>query len=127
MSDPTNLTDKQEAAIGFLLTERTQEKAAEKAGVGSATLRRWLGEPAFAAAYRLARRQLVEAAVGQLQQVTSEAVDALRRNLTCGNPCVEVRAATTILEQAVKGVELADLVEEVETLKGLFAEKEKQS
>ncbi len=98
MSDPTNLTRKQEAAIGFLLTERTQEKAAQKAGVSPATLRRWFRLPAFVTAYRLARRDAVESAFGQLQRGTADAVATLTRNLRCGNPSVEVRAAATIIE-----------------------------
>jgi hypothetical protein len=124
MSDPTKLTRKQETAIGFLLTERTQEKAAEKTGVAPATLRRWLSLPAFIFAYRQARRAVVEAAIGQVQRVTSKAVRTLERNLRCGNPSVEVRAAATILEQAGKGVELIDLAERLEQLESRMAEKE---
>jgi hypothetical protein len=41
-----------------LLTEQTQEQAAAKAGVSPATLRRWLSDPAFVAAFRAARRQI---------------------------------------------------------------------
>ena len=46
------------------------------------------------------------------------------RNLRCGKPASEIAAATKILELALKGVELTDLVEEVENLKALFAERE---
>src|SRR5438105_3076472 len=74
MSDPTNLTHKQVAAIGFLLTERTHEKAAQKAGVSSATLRRWFRLPAFVTAYRLGRGDAVEGAFGKLQRATAAAV-----------------------------------------------------
>jgi hypothetical protein len=89
MSGLEKITRKQEAAIGFLLTERTQEKAAEKAGVSPATLRRWLRQPAFIAAYRQARRVVVEGAFGQVQRATSNAVRTLVRNLRCGNPSVD--------------------------------------
>ena len=58
----------------------------------------------------------MEGAIGRLQQAATEAVAALQRNLTCGTPSVEVRAATAILDQAIKAVELFDLVERVEQL-----------
>lgn len=127
MSDSEKLTRRQEAGIGFLLSELTQEQAAARTGVSTATLRRWLSNPVFVRAYRAARRQLLEAALGQLQQTCSEAVETLKRNLRCGKPAVEIRAAATILEQAVKGVELTDLVEEVEELKQAFADRGRKS
>src|SRR5262245_56217950 len=116
MSAGSKLTRKQEAVIAALLTEPTHAAAAAKAGVGEATLQRWLLLPAFQAAYRLARRSIVEAAIGRLQLSTGKAVEALERNLTCGHPGSEIRAALGLLDQAVKAVELIDLVERVDTL-----------
>src|SRR5271163_1806791 len=92
------LTRKQEQAIAALLAEPTIDAAAEKAGVGLTTLKNWLKLPAFLAAYRGARRQVVEGALGQLQQATGEAVDALKRNLKSGQPGNEIRAAVAILD-----------------------------
>src|SRR5216683_3059200 len=69
----------------------------------------------------LLRRQVVEQAISQLQQAASEAASALRRNLTCGVPSVEVRAALGVLEQSVKAVELLDLEERVQMLEELAA------
>jgi hypothetical protein len=54
--------------------------------------------------------------VGTLLQACTEAVATLRKNLTCGKPSAENRAAATILEQATRGVELLDLCERVEQL-----------
>jgi hypothetical protein len=75
-----------------------------------------MAEPEFKARYRAARRQVVESAVGRLQQAATLAVDALTRNLTCGIPAVEVGAARSVLDQAIKAVELIDLAERVEAL-----------
>jgi hypothetical protein len=107
---------RQEAAIAALLSEPTVEAAAKKAKVGYRTLRVWLKDPAFNREYREARRQIVEEAVSRLQQTTLMAVLTLYRNLTCGNPGTEVRAAQVILEQSVKAVELMDLEQRVEEL-----------
>jgi hypothetical protein len=100
---------KQEAVIAALLTEPNHADAARKAGVAEATLYRWLNMAEFQAAYRAARRQVVEAAVGRLQQAAGQAVDTLVKNLTCGVYAAENRAAVAILEQGAKAVEILDL------------------
>jgi hypothetical protein len=120
MSAGTKIDRKGEALIAALLTEPTHAAAAAKAGVSEATAQRWLRKPGFVAAYRAARRAVVEAAVGRLQQVAAEAVEVLRRNMGCGNPAVEVRAAALVIEKAVSGVELIDLATRVEELERML-------
>ena len=72
-----NQTDrKQEALIAALLTEPTHA-AATTAGIGESTLHCWLKDPAFRAAYREARRALVQAALDRLQAAQGLAVDTL--------------------------------------------------
>src|SRR3954449_132082 len=105
-----------EAAITALLTCPTIEAAAAQTGVSPATLRRWLAEPSFQARFRSARRQVVEQAIAQLQQGTSEAVAALRRNLQCGVPAAEIAAAKAVIDYSVKAIELTDLIERIEQL-----------
>lgn len=100
----------QERAVAGLLSTRTVAEAAETAGVSSRTLERWLADnDEFVAEYRAARRRVVEGAVAALQSATTEAVDSLRRNLDCGTPATEVRAASVILETSIRAVELYDL------------------
>ena len=110
------LTRKQELAIAALLSSPTIEAAAVQAGVAVATLRRWLKDAPFIVEYRTARRQVVEAAVGRLQQASGNAVEALSRNLNCGNAGNEIRAALGVLDQAYRGTELLDLAERLERL-----------
>jgi hypothetical protein len=114
MSDSTALKPKEEKAIAALLASPTHEEAAKAAGISSATLRRYLADPAFAREYRAARRWMVEVAVGRLQQAAVAAVGTLERNLTCGKAADEVRAAVAILAHAYRGVELLDLDERLE-------------
>ncbi|MBI3909994.1 MAG: hypothetical protein HY320_03565 [Armatimonadetes bacterium] len=54
------LPRKREQAIAALLAEPTVGAAAGAAGVGYATLRRWLALPEFDAEYRAARLEAVE-------------------------------------------------------------------
>ncbi len=118
------LSAKQEKTIVALLEKPTIREAALSANVSEATIWRWLQEREFQRAYRAARRQVVEHAISELQTATAAAVSALKRNLTCGNQAVEVRAAQIILDQSVKAVELVDLTERIETLEQLFKPKE---
>jgi hypothetical protein len=111
------LSRKQELAIAALLSSDTVGKAADAAGVAERTLRGWLQEPLFQDAYRAARRQVVEGTLTRLLALCGDAVDALKRNLTCGKPASEIRAALAVLEQTTKGLEATDLLAEIDALK----------
>lgn len=109
-------TPKQEAVISALLSSPTLKDAAEAVGISTPTLYRMMQRPAFQKEYRAARRQLVEHTIGELQGATTEAVATLRRALTCGDARTEVRAAQIIIGLSVKGLELLDMEERLETL-----------
>jgi hypothetical protein len=99
------LTRKQEALIAALLTEPTHAAAATKAGVSEATLHRWLHLPGFRAAYRRARRELVEGAVGRIQAAAGQAVDTLLAVAKGGAKDADrVRAAVALLTHAFRGL-----------------------
>lgn len=112
------LSRNQERAIAALLVHPTMAKAAAAAGVGEVTLWRWLQIPEFKEQYRLARREAVSQAVGHLQGACSVAVVALTdvaQDVSCP-ASARVSAARTVLELALKGVELEDLAVRVEEL-----------
>jgi hypothetical protein len=103
------LTRKQEALIAALLTEPTHAAAASRAGVSEATLHRWLHLPEFRAAYRHARRELVDGAVGRIQAATGQAVDTLLTVARTGaKDSDRVRAAVALLDHAFRGLNDAD-------------------
>src|SRR5262245_47512036 len=103
------LGNKQEVLIAALLTEPTHAAAATKAGVSEATLHRWLLLPAFQAAYRQARRALVEGSVGRIQAATGQAVDTLLAVAKDGaKDSDRVRAAVALLDHAFRGLTDAD-------------------
>jgi hypothetical protein len=111
------LSRKQESAIAALLTAATIARAAKQAGVSLRTLQRWMKEPAFAAAYRQARRQVVDHAVTLLQSLCGSAVLALDEALRDRDVNSRTRAAKIVLDAAMKGVELADLAAQVDELR----------
>ena len=112
------ISRKQDTAIGALLSRPTISAAAESVGIGESTLRRWLKDRDFLAAYRAARREAVSQAVGHLQGACSVAVLALTDiSQDVNSPAsARVSAARTVLELALKGVELEDLAVRVEEL-----------
>ena len=123
MSGPAdNLDGRQELAIAALLSETTQDAAAAKVGISVSTLRRWMQQPEFIAAYRAARRCIVEGVIASIQKSADEAVTTLRRAMTCGTPAVEVRAAQVVLDNAIKGVEVGDVIERLEELEAVLGE-----
>lgn len=116
MNENETLSAKHLKALTSLLAHPTTREAAADCGISETTLWRWMQDEAFQAAYRKVRRQVVEKALSEIQAACHDAVIALRRNLTCGTPSVEVSAAKTILDQAVKAVELVDMEERLEQL-----------
>jgi transposase-like protein len=71
-----------EQAILALLTEKTIAAAAERAGVGERTLRRWMAEDeAFKADLGAARRAAFQAGMARVQALSATAIDTLEQLL----------------------------------------------
>ena len=58
------------------------------------------------------RREIAAA----LQTASIEALDALKRNVACGLPAIEVRAASALLDQSLRATELAGLEARLDAL-----------
>jgi len=118
--------DKQkELVITALLTERSIELAAKKSGIGEHTIYRWMATPEFDKAYKEAKRKILDHAISQIQISVTEAVGVLRSimNDTENPASSRVSSAKTIIEQALKAVELEDVVKRVEELERIIEEK----
>jgi hypothetical protein len=68
---------KHEAAVAALLTTTSVQAAAQQSGVSARTLRRWLERDDFQAAYRRAKRELINGAVHTLLHATESATQVL--------------------------------------------------
>ena len=121
------LPHKQENAIVALIASETVEKAAQHIGVAPSTLYRWLSDKEFKKSYREAKAVCVSQAIGRLQQISFEAVETLRQlMLNKETPSASrVAAARTILDSAIKAVELESLEARVENLEA-YAERQKK-
>jgi len=111
MTVSSKLSRKQDQTIAALLTSPSILDAARQSGVAEVTLYRWLKLDGFQAGYREARRQVVQQAIVQIQGACAEAVETLRAIMcdTAAPASARVSAAKTVLDTAVKAVELEDL------------------
>ncbi len=112
------ISPKQARAVAMLLESKTVAEAAEKAGVGARTIRRWMAkDTAFISELRAARTKLIEDAVRRTQVAAEEAVEALEDCLDAKMPpTVRLRAALVVLERAFHGVEIYDHDEKINLL-----------
>lgn len=117
---------KQEEAIAALLASPTLAEAARAAGIGEATLWRWLQQEDFRRRYEEARRELVRQALVYVQGVIGEAVKVLRQvmNGPAYPATAKVSAARTLLEAALKAGEAAELEERIARLERLMEGRE---
>lgn len=117
------LTPSQYRALAELLVQPSIRKAAEASGVKERTLYTWLKQPDFAEAYRLARREATQQAIARLQQISGHAVMVLYSLMTSSTAAVKLGAVRTVLEFAIKAVEIEDLAARLEALEKAYAAK----
>lgn len=119
------LSRKKDQAVMALITEPTIKAAAQKVGITTPTLHKWLKLPEFRSAYMAAKREAVTVAIARLQQAAAEAVEALRAimNDTSKPASARVSAARSILELAIKAIEIEDLEVRIEELELVILQK----
>jgi hypothetical protein len=115
---------KKEEAIAALLAHVKVEEAARSVGVTAKTLRRWMDDPEFDAAYSKARRQAYSHTVARLQQGSSAAATSLMKlMLDVATPApTRARCAEAIIHFAARAVDTEDIELRLSTLEQM-AEK----
>ena len=109
-------TRKMHHAVIALLQSPTVEGAAGLCGVSDSTLSRWIKRSDFQDVYTQARSELVQRSLSSLQTASIEALDALKRNVACGLPAIEVRAASALLDQSLRATELVGIEARLDAL-----------
>jgi hypothetical protein len=116
---------KRTALINALLVTPSIQKAAESLGLNEKTVRRTLDDPDFQRELRKHCRKLVQGTVARLQQHSAMAGLTLARLLHSESERIKLGAARTILQLAVKGVEVQDLEARIEELERLAQEAQR--
>jgi hypothetical protein len=113
-----------EKIASVMLTELTMASAAKSLGISEVTLWRRLQEDDVREACRQSRRQVVEHALTSVQAATTAAVLTLRACLSPSMPAsIRLRAATAILDTAVRAIEVEDLMTRVDALEAALKEQ----
>ena len=126
---PDGLQPKQEEALIALLNQPTIKHAAQATGIGESTIHRWLDDPTFAAAYRRARRQAFNVAVGLTQKYSSLAIQTLAKIMTDASAphSAKVAAATAMLKFSRDSIELDDLAGRLDEVEARLTAKTVQN
>jgi hypothetical protein len=107
----TKFGRKKEQAIAALLSSRNVEQAAETAGIGVTTLRRWMRNAQFKKEYLQARREGLAQATARLQQSSGPAAATLLKLMVDPGmpPAIRLRAADYVLKHGIKTLQDDDL------------------
>jgi hypothetical protein len=105
-----------EGLILALAVGATAAEAARRSGKSERTVRRRLADETFRRRVEEARTELLRSTIGRLAGLGMLAVETLHRNLTCGKPAVETRAATAALTFLYRGAELDTLAQQIAEL-----------
>src|SRR5262245_30669283 len=109
------LTARQAKTLAALLRHPSVRSAAQAVKVPERTVRSWLRDNAdFRKEYTRLAGELMETGLRNVQALTGQAAQVLRRALRCSDAKVSVRAALGILDRAVRAAELLELSERVE-------------
>jgi hypothetical protein len=120
-------TANKEKSLAALLESATIKAAAQKCGLSEKTLRRYLDDAEFQKEFRAARRGVFEQNIVRLQSLHADAVDTLKRNLTCEIPSSEIRAAQIVIEASRKDFETLDILQRLEQLENEHFEQIKET
>ena len=112
------MTPKKEKALQALLMSRTRTEAAKKAGVSEPTLREYMKDPEFCAAYKAAAADIMDGATRQLQQSFAASIERLRQIVEDDEQSskAHIQAARTLLEYGLKFTEFNDVLKELEAV-----------
>ncbi len=110
------MTQKQNRALTALLTHPTKEAAAQAAGIGLTTLKRYLADPEFQAEYQRAVTGVIEDAAAQARQSLSPALSCLREIVADADETATARiqAARSLLEYGLRLTEIVDILRVVD-------------
>ena len=112
------MTPRQQKALAALLTSPSKAAAAKAAGISPRTLRGYLEDQSFRAAYRDAFGNMVEDATRQSQQAISPALSTLREITEDREEDAQARisAARAILSHGIKLTETTDILSRLQEL-----------
>ena len=108
---PQTVRRRYERVAQELVTSGRRDQAAANAGISTSTLDRWFNDEIFLEILREKQQQAMVRALAEVRSSLSDAANALLRNLTCGQPSAEIRAATALFDLTMRLHESVDLTD----------------
>jgi hypothetical protein len=99
---PATWNAKQERLAVLIAAGKSIKSAAADTEIGERTAHDWLADPRYRTFVAEIRGRMFDEAVGSLADATNEAVGALRSLLNDGNSNIRLKAATAIIDNALK-------------------------
>ena len=114
------MTDRQQKALAALIRAPTVEAAARSSGIGYGTIRRWLREDEFKAAYKTALDEMIDDAAAQAKHCLALAFDTLSEIMQNKgiSPMARVGAARAVLEYGLRLTEANDIIAQIREMTG---------
>ena len=113
---PATRTARYQRAIDELLRSGSRSEAAEHAGVSKGTIDRWHQESHFLEMLAEARTEATRGITTRLWNALDDATATLVRNLACGQPSAEIRAAVALFDIALRLTEATEVEERLQAL-----------
>ena len=105
-----------ERAVEVLVRTGNRKEAAKAVHSSMSTLERWHADERFMEMLRNARSMQSYEIAAEVSTGLHDAINALKRNLNCGHPGSEIKAASTLLELSLKLADLTELKDRIEAL-----------
>lgn len=102
----------------ILLAGKSRSEAAKLLGISESTLDRWLKSAEFPTVFEEERKRLLPLITSRIQHGLETAIEALCRNAACGQPQIEVKAASELVGVLLRIEEHIDFSERLSQLEG---------
>ncbi len=115
-----SLSDKQLAALPYLVSPKSLSEAARLANVGRTTLYRWMNDPDFREELERRRQEAAELADTELKGLRLKALIVFAESMEDPDPYVRVRAAQVAYGFGIKSGDLAEVRKRLERVDESF-------
>jgi hypothetical protein len=113
-------------AIDELIKSGSRKEAADRAGVSVGTIDRWHKEREFQIMLAKAQSEATKSITAQVWNALNDATRTLQRNLNCGTPSSEIRAASAMFDIALRLRDALDVNDRLATLEEALSDGDSQ-
>lgn len=113
-------------AIDELIKSGSRKEAADRAGVSVGTIDRWHKNREFQIMLTKAQSEATRSITSQVWNALHDATHTLQRNLNCGTPASEIRAASAMFDIALRLRDALDVNDRLSALEEALSDGDSQ-